>query len=352
VKNESEEDPKPAAKNSTQSLASQGSQPDTTIGTEGNEDKNERPYVQFDHANENIFFRQNNGLKLDLAQVQIKKQKDGKGALCELDQWAVVNYKGWDQDDNLVADSKADDSGKPFTFRIGYYEVNKCLDIAIQQMQPGEIADVTCPGSTAGGGQHDNYIMQTSAWLPTYSDVHYNIELMECSRKPNIFKEGWWGLDGHKLEDGRVFRFIASHKKSATGQNMAITVRDEDAYAPKYTTNIHNIYIAPEDPNDPRQEFYYNKQLQSIMSVSRGGQAWMEGGNKNLVTYNHIFKSHQEFDYNPKDEHIFSLFSGMAVDIQQDDIDKEHNIYVSDYIEDDDWQKWAVQYENRWESVI
>jgi hypothetical protein len=79
----------------------------------------------------------------------------------------------------------------------------------------------------------------------------------------------------------------------------------------------------------------------------------MEGGtNGNVVSYKHIFKSHQEFDYNPKDNHIFSLFSGKAVDIQKSDIENENNIHVREYNEDEEMQQFSVLYTDRWESTM
>jgi FKBP-type peptidyl-prolyl cis-trans isomerase len=45
-----------------------------------------------------------------------------------------------------MEDVKETGDGRPVTFRLGSFQVSKCLDIAAQQMKSGgEVATITCP---------------------------------------------------------------------------------------------------------------------------------------------------------------------------------------------------------------
>jgi FKBP-type peptidyl-prolyl cis-trans isomerase len=79
--------------------------------------------------------------------------------------WATVTFEGFTPDGIKVYDSH---DMRAFNFRVGHYEVSKCWDIAIQQMKPGEVSMITCPGILDQGGNIDQYIDSSSAWLPTY----------------------------------------------------------------------------------------------------------------------------------------------------------------------------------------
>ena len=43
--------------------------------------------------------------------------------------WAVANWKAFDDGGNVVEDSTRDGDGRPRNFHIGFSDVNKCLDI-------------------------------------------------------------------------------------------------------------------------------------------------------------------------------------------------------------------------------
>jgi len=122
-------------------------------------------------------------------------------------QWALIHWKGWNQDGKLIEDSRKLRHNKPDYFRIGHYEVSKCWDIAVQQMKQGEIATVKCPASVDSGGAPNRYEHFGSSWVHANEDMTYQIEVAECALKPLTFREdhGWGALDGVDLEFGKHF---------------------------------------------------------------------------------------------------------------------------------------------------
>ena len=86
----------------------------------------------------------------------------------------------------MIEDSRSHEQGKPKIFRLGHYEVSKCWDISLQQIRQGESATVTCPGELAQGGNIDQYTQdaQGSNWTPTYADLRYEFDVIECGVNP------------------------------------------------------------------------------------------------------------------------------------------------------------------------
>lgn len=99
--------------------------------------------------------------------------------------WASVTYEGFTPDGMKVNESEV---GRRFNFRVGHYEVSKCWDIAIQQMRPGETSTISCPGILDQGGNINQFIGESSAWLPTYQDMQYKIRVIGCDPKITIPK--------------------------------------------------------------------------------------------------------------------------------------------------------------------
>jgi len=73
----------------------------------------------------------------------------------------------------------------PKQFRIGYYEVSKCWDMAIQSMRPGQMSKVLCPHGIDKGGSIDNFTNSGSNWIKEGTDITYEFELLECNPNPN-----------------------------------------------------------------------------------------------------------------------------------------------------------------------
>ena len=83
-------------------------------------------------------------IPLDIGSVKIEKSVEKTGPLCQLNEWAVVNWKSYSL--STGQETKTDGSS-PAAWQIGQYTVSKCWDIAIQQMRGGEKASVTCPAN-------------------------------------------------------------------------------------------------------------------------------------------------------------------------------------------------------------
>jgi|TARA_B110001450_G_C17578999_1_gene464080 FKBP-type peptidyl-prolyl cis-trans isomerase len=69
-----------------------------------------------------------------------------KGPYCSENDFVVATWKKWNGTDGTkMEDVKEKGDGRPAVFRVGNFEVSKCLDIAAQQMKAGESATIHCP---------------------------------------------------------------------------------------------------------------------------------------------------------------------------------------------------------------
>lgn len=81
---------------------------------------------------------------------------------------------------------------------------------------------------------------------------------------------------------------MISTKLDKDGNKMAITVDPADQYAPR-TTGVHNVYLSKfkgKEHPDPRQQWVWNNEENSLKSVGQVGGALFEGFNKNMIVYN------------------------------------------------------------------
>jgi len=51
-----------------------------------------------------------------------------------------------------MEDVKESGDGRPAVFKLGHFQVSKCLDLAAQQMKQNEVATITCPADLDQGG--------------------------------------------------------------------------------------------------------------------------------------------------------------------------------------------------------
>jgi hypothetical protein len=149
-----------------------------------------------------------------------------------------VHWKGY------LGNKKVEDSRDwfhhPKTFRLGHYQVTKCWDIALQQIRQGEQATVTCPGDLDKGGVEDQYIHDnTASWIPTYSDMRYEFDVLECGLNPPKLRPA---IYDEPLVPGKCM-YIVSSGKTGTGSKFALEVAEQEKYFPTLW-GIFNIYLA------------------------------------------------------------------------------------------------------------
>jgi len=89
---------------------------------------------------------QGSELRADAARMTVDITDKKIGAYCEEDQYVVGTWKKWNSTDGTkMEDVKESGDGRPAVFKIGHFQVSKCLDLAAQQMKHGETATITCP---------------------------------------------------------------------------------------------------------------------------------------------------------------------------------------------------------------
>jgi len=81
-------------------------------------------------------------------------------------------------------------------------------------MRQGEVIHVNCPGDLDKGGNINQYEHFGDAWIHTYSDMLYEIEMVECAYKPLTLREehGWGAKDGVELKPYKHFKLVAQSK--------------------------------------------------------------------------------------------------------------------------------------------
>lgn len=95
---------------------------------------------------------------MDASAIGFKLTKKSVGHYCDVDDWLVLRYKMWSQEDGTLLEDTdaATESKEPVIALVGRYQLPKCLDIAVQKMKTGEEATVKCPNYLDLGGQIKN----------------------------------------------------------------------------------------------------------------------------------------------------------------------------------------------------
>jgi FKBP-type peptidyl-prolyl cis-trans isomerase len=92
-------------------------------------------------------------LRADNARMTIDITTKVKGPYCAEDDYVVATWKKWNGTDGTkMEDVKESGDGRPAVFKVGHFQVSKCLDLAAQQMHSGEVATITCPQDLDQGG--------------------------------------------------------------------------------------------------------------------------------------------------------------------------------------------------------
>lgn len=93
---------------------------------------------------------------------------------------------------------------------------------------------------------------------------------------------------------------MLSDKTDENGNKMTLEVMDEDLYAPR-VTGIHNVRLtkwAGKDVPKKSQQWIYNKENASLVSIEKPGSALFEGFNHNMIVYQWRGLHNQRWQYN------------------------------------------------------
>ena len=98
--------------------------------------KNEtnQPELSF-HKTYDHDMAQGSELRADAARmtVDIHKETVTKGPYCAEDDYVVGHWKKWNSTDGTkMEDTKESGDGRPAVFKLGHFQVSKCLDLAAQ----------------------------------------------------------------------------------------------------------------------------------------------------------------------------------------------------------------------------
>ena len=261
-------------------------------------------------------------LRADATRMKVKVKKPVKGPYCAEDEYVVGYWKKWNGTDGTkMEDVKESGDGRPAVFKIGHFQVSKCLDLAAQQMHAGETAKVTCPGDLDQGGDVQNLYRNSyngNYYLDKTTTTKYELEITECALKPKYMEQK---DDIESLVSGYPF-YIKSNKVDADGDVLVITADPADQYAPR-STGVHNVYLdkfsGKTKPNK-MQQWIWNAEEQSLKSVGIPAGALFEGFNQNMIVYNWRGLHNQRFRYNIATKKMTNAFTGNAMDIFMDKI--------------------------------
>lgn len=274
--------------------------------------------------------------------INMKTIQNGKGDVCMMSDTAAINYKGFTPNGKLVYDSRKSLAGGQTVFRVGYYEVSKCIDIAVQQMRPGQISAVYCPGVQDKGGNINQYPDSGDAWIPIYTDIRYEIEVVDCDTKIEIPRPS---RPQNKLVDGKCF-YLLSEQYTKDGAPLALDINIKSEYV---AWGIFNAgikkYMGPTS-NNKSQQFMWNAQTKRVESYVIPGGFLKEGGNHNVIVYNNIqtaYDSGMRFIYDPKKKQLVSVLTDNVLDITNDKFVENQNVETN-MRDGTKGQKWDVEY--------
>jgi hypothetical protein len=118
--------------------------------------------------------------------------------------------------------------------------VTKCWDIALQQVRQGESVNVTCPGDLDKGGVKGQYVHDdTASWIPEFSDMIYQFDVLECGINPPKVKPS---IYAETLVPGKCL-YVISSGEMGEGSNLTLEVAVQEKYFPK-AYGIFNIALA------------------------------------------------------------------------------------------------------------
>jgi len=96
---------------------------------------------------------QGSELRADAERMTVDITKKFIGEYCAEDDYVVGYWKKWNGTDGTkMEDVKESGDGRPAVFKLGHFQVSKCLDLAAQQMKQNEVATITCPTDLDQGG--------------------------------------------------------------------------------------------------------------------------------------------------------------------------------------------------------
>jgi hypothetical protein len=105
-------------------------------------------------------------------------------------------------------------------------------------MRIGESATVNCPGDLDKGGVGDQYVHdETASWIPEFSDMRYEFEVLECGINPPLLS-----IYDEPLVANKCFYLVSPGEKEE-GSKFALEVAKQEKYFPKLW-GIFNIYLA------------------------------------------------------------------------------------------------------------
>ena len=98
-------------------------------------------YKSYDHDNYS-----GATLREDASRMTVKITHKTEGPYCAENEFVVGYWKKYNGTDGTkMEDVKEHGDGRPVVFRVGHFQVSKCLDLAAQQMKGGEEATIHCP---------------------------------------------------------------------------------------------------------------------------------------------------------------------------------------------------------------
>lgn len=187
--------------------------------------------------------------------MDVKITKKNPGKYCTENDFVIGYWKKYNGTDGTkMEDVKEHGDGRAAVFRVGHFEVSKCLDLAAQQMKGGESATITCPHDLDQGGSVQNNYRNSfngNYWLQDTTPTKYEFEISECSLNPRAFR-----MEDHleNLTEGYPFYILTHGKRNSDGHQMAIEVDPRDMYAPK-VTGVHNVVLKPWDGKEKPNKY-------------------------------------------------------------------------------------------------
>ena len=196
---------------------------------------------------------------MDLSHIGIDINEAGAkdAKKCMPGNWATVHWTGSLMDGRVITDSRSEAGGLPKTFNVGQAEVFSCWDLAIQKLNKGSKAHITCPAYLAYGTAYTQSPLGGEP-IPLGSDMTFDLEVLDCNIEPTETEHVQPVSTTMQPDTCFYLHNVGAEHTSLDLVLSTEAIQTSDKWPAKYAIVEHRVY------EDKQQQWYYNEKNGAI----------------------------------------------------------------------------------------
>jgi len=246
--------------------------------------------------------------------IQDKGDKDAKQ--CLPGQWATVHWTGRLMDGRVITDSRSEPGGLPKTFNVGASQVLSCWDLAIQKLNKGSKATITCPSYLAYGTAYTQSPLGGES-VPAGSDMTFDFEVLDCNIHPSNVEHVQ--PVSTTMQPDTCF-YLHNVGSEHTSLDLVLSTESKTAaenWPAKYAIVEHKV------ADDKQQQWFYNEETGGIHNQADPkffldfdyGWAMIADLTKNEKTSKHFPTTARKWFYEPETSELTTLLDDVKVSL-------------------------------------